>query len=139
MSLSTNRLLAPLLTFTVFAAFANAQTGAPNHAQLMTSLFGNYDIAHHWSLWRPANVPHDFQQFFKDGTGKTSVEEDFLYYDGSIAKRMFVFSTIPDGEPEYDCHACDVLLSAVIFRDGSLEPEARADYLTIGGSVGRCT
>jgi hypothetical protein len=105
-------------------------------AELMRQMFGNYDARTHRSIWIPPSVPARYAGYFNDGRGRTSIEYDVFFKDSGKAKRLLVFSTVPDSNEEYICHACAVLLSAAIFPDGEARPEARSDFLEEGGAWG---
>lgn len=129
-----------ILLVLLFALAAHSQTPetAPTQAALMTALYGNYDAAHHWSIWTPQRVPKDYKRYFDttNGRGRTSVAFDATYRERNTAKRLLVLATIPDNTREYECHLCSVLLSAAVFSADRTEPEARADFLCAGGQMG---
>jgi len=105
-------------------------------AELMVRLYGNYDAHNEWSIWKPAHIPKKYEQYFEDGRGRTSMEFDQTVQVGSEQRRVVVLSTIADGGGFEGCHACSVLLSALVFSDGSPTPQIRQDFLMGYGQEG---
>ena len=88
-----------LFSFLLATLVASAQQPAPKHtdAALMTRLFGNYDSTNSWSIWHPEHIPKEYDQYFENDRGRTSLELDQIVTIGSIKKRYVVFSTLADG------------------------------------------
>jgi hypothetical protein len=88
--------------------------------------------------WTP-NPPLPLDGYLPDAPGEAAhatVILDKEYSEASKTKHLLVISSVPIGE--YSCHACGVLISAVIFRrdnSGWFEDASNA-YLTTSGSFG---
>ena len=125
-----------LLSGATLPARVSVQPGAT--AALMQQIFGNYDAAHDWAVWTPKQVPAEYAGFLEQGRGRTSLAFDTYFHEASQQKRFLVFSTVPDSDREYNCHACGVLLSAFILGDdhGTWTIQTRNLFLTSGGGWG---
>lgn len=107
-------------------------------AALLRELFGNYDAAHGDSAWSPAFVPPRYADYFEDGKGYAAPLFQADFTDQGSPRHLLVLGTnaVHGG---YGCHACDELISAIIFSPGPQHTwtvQQRKDFLAVGGESG---
>ena len=129
-------LFVAFLLITPVGACAQQSAQKVTDSALMMQLFGNYDSTNGWSIWQPVSVPKEYESYFEGGRGRTSIEFDQTVPVASKRKRFVVLSTVADGGGLQGCHACAVLLSAMVFHDEALQPQIREDFLMAYGQTG---
>jgi hypothetical protein len=127
-----------IFTLLLLPILASPQQPVRQHTDeaLMMRLFGNYDSKNEWSIWQPRDAPKEYEQYFENGRGRTSIELDQTVKVGAKEKHFVVLSTLADGGGFQGCHACAVLLSAMIFDGKSLNPQVRENFLMAYGQNG---
>ncbi len=123
--------------FWVMLSFA--QTPSFSEGQALKMIYGNYDSANKYALWKNIPFPDkkDADGYFEEKKGFVSAIFFQPYFEDGKNKIFLLTKTIPTNIP-FDCHACLPLIGATVFVNNKeqWEIEAKNQFIMYDGEYG---
>jgi hypothetical protein len=112
------RYLASSLILLPVPCLAQANRRQPHFREFITSaameaMFGNFDAIDGYAKWQPTKTKPQGRQV--DDAWYARILLDEPYIESGQERHLLVTSSLPEDQSSYNCHACQVIISAAVF------------------------